>query len=129
MNSPVLPKATQLMKSALCSPSLLIFLSTASVNLAIAVALSPCEYLTSGSRVSLPIKIALFMLYLNFLFLVWLYEYENNVLLDCYILSFDHLYLSSTTTAIIHVVLLWCAIWYTKRITAFCLICVIICIK
>ena len=62
---------TQLMKSADGSPSLLYLRSTASVYLATAVEFSPCEYLTSGSRVNLPTK----TLYSSCILLFW-----NNIL-------------------------------------------------
>ena len=67
-NSPFLPNAMQLIKSAACSPSFLKVLSTANVYLATAILpFTVCEYLTSGSLTTLPHKITRFITFPHFL--------------------------------------------------------------
>ena len=86
-NSPFLPKATQLIKSASASPSLWYRLFTANVYLAIQVDFSPCEYLISGFLVKRPIKITLFIKYLLFVIMVYIVE---NRTMNTYIPPFHH---------------------------------------
>ena len=84
-NSPLFPKATQGMKSALfpsLSFPLLNLLSTASVYLATQVELSPALYLISGSLVSLPNRITLFILFLQSLFIMLLHSISTSNILS-----------------------------------------------